>query len=220
MEEEAPGDDVVRILSRACHFGSGAGCAHLAFMYASGRLVERDDGRATPLYVRSCDLGDARGCFNVGIMFGRSLVRKRGLVAAVVATVAPAVGVMPAGCYFPKPRDVWTTIDDAGKRPDRSTQFFHAIGRLEPGVTLDRAQREMDAVSAAIAEDKAVEHSYGVRLVSRLDEMSPRDPSGTQLAATQASHGRIDGRRPIGVCAPRVGSEISLLRTPEWRITT
>jgi uncharacterized protein len=69
--------DAAAALGRACDLGSGAGCAHLAFLYATGTLVARDDRRATPLYVRSCDLGDPQGCYNVAVMAddGRGVAR-------------------------------------------------------------------------------------------------------------------------------------------------
>ncbi len=53
---------------RACELGSGAGCAHLAFLYATGKFVKKDDRRATTLYGKACDLGDPQGCYNVGLM--------------------------------------------------------------------------------------------------------------------------------------------------------
>jgi len=55
-------------LKRGCDLGSGAACAHLAFLYATGKGVGKDDRRATELYVRSCDRGDVQGCYNVGLM--------------------------------------------------------------------------------------------------------------------------------------------------------
>jgi uncharacterized protein len=68
-DKDAKPDDVVNTLKRACDLGSSAGCAHLAFLYATGTVVAQDDVRATPLYVHACDLGDARGCYNVGLMY-------------------------------------------------------------------------------------------------------------------------------------------------------
>ena len=60
--------DAIALLERSCELRSGAGCAHLAFLSATGKLAKKDDRRATQLYVRSCDLGDALGCYNVGLM--------------------------------------------------------------------------------------------------------------------------------------------------------
>lgn len=88
--KDAKADEIVATLTRACDLGSGAGCAHLAFLYATGTVVARDDNRATPLYVRACDLGDARGCYNVGLMYAEG----RG----VAADVARAMTAYDEGC--------------------------------------------------------------------------------------------------------------------------
>ncbi len=78
--------DAVAVLRRACDLESGAGCTHLAFLYAtgSGKLVARDDRRAAPLYARACDLGDAPGCYNAGLMAeeGRGVARDISRAAA------------------------------------------------------------------------------------------------------------------------------------------
>src|SRR6266542_1158275 len=47
--------DAVALLERSCELGSGAGCAHLAFLYATAKLLKKDDRRATALYVKACD---------------------------------------------------------------------------------------------------------------------------------------------------------------------
>ncbi len=60
--------DTLAVIQRSCDLGSGGGCANLAFLFATGKLVKRDDHRAVRLYVKSCDLGDAMGCYNVGLM--------------------------------------------------------------------------------------------------------------------------------------------------------
>ncbi|MGH9443675.1 MAG: hypothetical protein ACRD16_15535 [Thermoanaerobaculia bacterium] len=76
--------DTLAALARACTLGSGAGCAHEAFLYATGKIVKKDDRRATNLYVRGCDLGDAKACYNVGLMAdeGRGGPRNLKLAAA------------------------------------------------------------------------------------------------------------------------------------------
>jgi hypothetical protein len=78
--------EAVVALQRSCDLGSGAGCTHLAFLYAtgSGSLVKKDDRRATPLYVKGCDLGDALGCYNAGLMSeeGRGVARDISRAAA------------------------------------------------------------------------------------------------------------------------------------------
>lgn len=78
--------EAVVALQRSCDLGSGAGCTHLAFLYTtgSGSLVKKDDRRATPLYVRGCDLGDPLGCYNAGLMSdeGRGVPRDISRAAA------------------------------------------------------------------------------------------------------------------------------------------
>ncbi len=77
------------------------------------------------------------------------------------------VGMMPRAFYFPdRGKQLWATIEDADKQLGRDTQFLEAIARLEPGVTLPRAQREMEAVTERIAEANPGEHYFGVRLLS------------------------------------------------------
>jgi TPR repeat protein len=78
--------EAVVALQRSCDLGSGAGCTHLAFLYAtgSGSLIGKDDRRAASLYVKGCDLGDALGCYNAGLMSndGRGLPRDHSRAAA------------------------------------------------------------------------------------------------------------------------------------------
>ena len=77
------------------------------------------------------------------------------------------VGVMPRAFYFPdRGKQLWATIEDADKQLGRDTQFLEAIARLKPGVTLPRAQQEMEAVTERIAEANPGEHYFGVRLLS------------------------------------------------------
>lgn len=58
----------VTALERACELDSGAGCAHLAFLHATGKAVAKDDKLAAQLYRKSCGLGDAQGCYNAALM--------------------------------------------------------------------------------------------------------------------------------------------------------
>jgi TPR repeat protein len=67
----------VPVLDRACELSSAGGCANLAFLYATGQFVKKDDHRSALLYAKSCDLGDAQGCYNAGLMAddGRGIPR-------------------------------------------------------------------------------------------------------------------------------------------------
>jgi TPR repeat protein len=77
--------DAVGILEDACDQRSGAACAHLAYLYATGKVVAKDDLRSLEFYTRGCSAGDPRGCYNQGLM------RDQGRGFAMSATsAAPA----------------------------------------------------------------------------------------------------------------------------------
>jgi TPR repeat protein len=77
--------DAVQILADACDRQSGAACTHLAYLYAVGKIVERDDLRSLEFYTRGCSSGDANGCYNQGLMRDQG----RGF-ATSAASAAPA----------------------------------------------------------------------------------------------------------------------------------
>ena len=68
MDTPERGSEALAAADKSCDRGSGSGCANLAFLYATGKLVKKDDRRAVGLYDRSCDLGDPQGCYNVALM--------------------------------------------------------------------------------------------------------------------------------------------------------
>ncbi|UCG88846.1 MAG: ABC transporter permease [Gemmatimonadota bacterium] len=87
-------------------------------------------------------------------------------------TAHTVVGVMPAGFYFPGAGySVWTTFDDESKATDRNRQYLFAIARLKPGIDLDRAQREMEALTARLVESRGHNPDFGVRLVPRINQV-------------------------------------------------
>ena len=60
------------------------------------------------------------------------------------------VGVMPAGYHYPsRQTDLWVPLilgdDDAA---DRNNNYFYVVGRLAPGVTIERARAELAAAAA------------------------------------------------------------------------
>jgi putative ABC transport system permease protein len=62
-------------------------------------------------------------------------------------------GVMPPGFHFPDDTDVWTRLawDLAGH--DRAAHFMGAVGRLNPGVSAERANAAMRTVGERVARD-------------------------------------------------------------------
>src|SRR5262245_8917531 len=63
------------------------------------------------------------------------------------------VGVMPAGFSFPIKAEIWKPMAAAFDEKDRGHHFAFGIGRLRPGVTIEAAGAEIDAIAAAIARE-------------------------------------------------------------------
>ncbi len=61
------------------------------------------------------------------------------------------VGVMPPGFSFPDQTQIWVPNGLSTDLP-RSFGFVRTFGRLEPGVTLERAQQELDAIAGRLRE--------------------------------------------------------------------
>ncbi len=83
------------------------------------------------------------------------------------------VGVMPPEFYFPDPEsELWVTLDDEVRQSGRGSQGLRTIARLRPGVDLEAASGELDAVTARIAEAHPdTQGQLGARLAPRLDEV-------------------------------------------------
>lgn len=78
-------------------------------------------------------------------------------------------GVMPPGFSFPTGSELWTTFSDEAKQSYGS--YLRAIARLKAGLSLSQAQREMESLTAQLAETSPRERDYGVRVVSYMDEV-------------------------------------------------
>src|SRR6266498_3273510 len=63
------------------------------------------------------------------------------------------VGVMPVGFGFPIKAEIWKPIAAAFDEKDRGHHFAFGIGRLRPGVTIEAAGAEIEAIAAAIARE-------------------------------------------------------------------
>jgi putative ABC transport system permease protein len=62
-------------------------------------------------------------------------------------------GVMPEGFEFPPTAELWRPLAlDAPAWADRQGHYLSLVGRLAPGVSPARAQREMDVLSARLAQ--------------------------------------------------------------------
>ncbi len=71
---------------------------------------------------------------------------------------AVVIGVMPAGFDFPSPEtNIWIPLSFISNWPAfltaRQADAFNAIARLQPGITLQRAQQEMDSISTGLSHE-------------------------------------------------------------------
>src|SRR6202008_2258746 len=80
------------------------------------------------------------------------------------------VGIMPPAFAFPLNTSVWTPMesyyatlvgDRAVKR--RDSRFYQTIARLKPGVTLERAEADLNAVAEGLEREYPKENE-GVRV--------------------------------------------------------
>ncbi len=76
------------------------------------------------------------------------------------------IGVMPAGFAFPSWAELWIPLaPDASS--DRTDKWLDVIARLKPGVTVEQARADLDAVARRIAERHPDSNrDWGVRIVS------------------------------------------------------
>ena len=62
----------------------------------------------------------------------------------------PIGAVLPAGFGFPAKTDLWLTIPRRATNEYRAAHNYLAIGRLKPGVSLERAQAEMTSIARGL----------------------------------------------------------------------
>lgn len=84
------------------------------------------------------------------------------------------IGVMPQGFRFPDPASLWVTFSqpDHPMFTERDANVVLPVARLQPGVTLDRAQREMEILAERLKEEKPIlGKDRGVNVVYLRDEV-------------------------------------------------
>jgi predicted permease len=63
-------------------------------------------------------------------------------------------GVMPPRFFLPgSPAEVWTPLSLASASPDHGNRYLRVLGRLAPGVPLDRARAELDVIADRLARE-------------------------------------------------------------------
>jgi len=84
------------------------------------------------------------------------------------------VGVLPGDFRFPEQADIWlplTFAPDQLSDPMRGARYLNVLGRLKPGVSVEQAQADVDAVSLTLGEQHPNNRGWGVRLIGLHDLM-------------------------------------------------
>ncbi|HJU66455.1 MAG TPA: ABC transporter permease, partial [Gemmatimonadaceae bacterium] len=78
------------------------------------------------------------------------------------------IGVMPRGFAYPTPTtDAWVPLAlQPEQREARSSFSLHAIGRLAPGVSLERARTDMATIAARLEQQYPTNRELGTHLVA------------------------------------------------------
>jgi len=63
------------------------------------------------------------------------------------------VGVMPRGFAFPNNQKLWVPLVPLVAKDQRTFRGLFAFGRLKPGVTIDRARQELDAIATRLGTE-------------------------------------------------------------------
>jgi putative ABC transport system permease protein len=63
------------------------------------------------------------------------------------------VGIMPQGFAFPINQKLWVPLVPLVAKDQRTFRGLFAFGRLKPGVTIDRARQELDAIATRLAAE-------------------------------------------------------------------
>jgi putative ABC transport system permease protein len=101
------------------------------------------------------------------------------------------IGVLPAGVYDRNFSDLWAPLAFTPERMTRDFHWFTAVGRLKPGVTLEQAQTEMDAIGARIAQAYPdIKKGWGV-VVDRFADRFVGDQTRQSLYVLLAAVGAV-----------------------------
>jgi hypothetical protein len=83
----------------------------------------------------------------------------------IVGVLAPGVELLfPPGTNIERSPDLWTALRVDYARASRINVFMRVIGRLKPGVSVERAQSQLDALSADLRQRFPIKHTSGMAL--------------------------------------------------------
>ncbi len=141
--------------------------AALRVQAAVGRFFnnEEDKPGAPPLVVLSHELWRNRFGSDPGIINQSITLSGRAYTA---------IGVMPSGFMFPCKVDIWTPLGPLSSHPNWQNRGnypgLYGVARFKPGVTLEQARAEMDAIAMRLEQQYPdTNKHHRVRIESLLD---------------------------------------------------
>lgn len=103
-----------------------------------------DEPGAEPVALMSYNVWKSRFGADPGVV---------GRVVTVNGKRATIIGVMPNGWRFPETSDLWMPLKTTEKEDRRGNFNFYCFARMKPGVTIDQARAELEAIAARNAVD-------------------------------------------------------------------
>jgi len=97
-----------------------------------------------------------------------------GRVITVDGEPCTIIGVLPKEFYFAPARgaDFWLPLHIQGPFLRRNLHWFHPLGRLKPGISMEQAQANLAAVSRQLEQEYPDSNTgVGVRLISLRDQL-------------------------------------------------
>jgi putative ABC transport system permease protein len=107
-----------------------------------GFAAEDDRPGAGPVVLLGYDLWARRYHGNTNILGDSILVN---------GTPHVVIGVMPAGFAFPNNQRLWIPLEPIVSKDPRNVRGLFAFGRMKPGVTIERARQDLDAIAGRLA---------------------------------------------------------------------
>jgi putative ABC transport system permease protein len=127
----------------------------------------------TPVLGRSFRDGDDRPGAEKVVMIGEALWKRRfggdpsivGSTLTLSGISTTVVGIAPTSLAVLSNADMWIPLTIDPTREIRLNHVILTVGRLRAGVSLERAQAEMDAVAARVGQQYPDVKDWGIRLV-------------------------------------------------------
>ena len=86
------------------------------------------------------------------------------------------IGVMPPGFAFPNNQKLWIPLEPTVSKDPRNFRGLFAFARMKPGVTMERARQELDAIAARLAvEYPATNEGWTSHLRTLRDAFLPEE---------------------------------------------